>query len=82
MNKKCICIMDKEFGFGPKIGGFLFSVERGHKYEYYIHEGMYNILGDSLRTYYPILSIFFDDVFVDLSELRDKKLTEILKTNI
>ena len=41
-----------------------------------IHDGMYNVSENS-RTYYPILSIFFNPIFVNLTELRNRKLTEL-----
>lgn len=76
MTEKCVCVIDKQFDFGSKMGGFIFSAKKGKIYEYYIYDGMCNVSENS-RIYYPILSIFFNPIFVNLNELRNRKLTEL-----
>ena len=74
--KKCICFKDKEFDFQSKNGGSKLTVYKDEIYEYYyIHDSPIVVDGN---IHYPILSIFFDEVFIDIIKYRRQKLKTIL----
>ena len=84
---KCICLKDKEFDFGSSIGGCKFVAKKNEIYEYYMSNGLsnpfYSIKSKGTECevvgllYYPILGIYFDDVFSDIIEYRNNKLESI-----
>jgi len=76
--KKCICLKDKEFDFQSKNGGSKFTVYKNKIYEYYhIHDSP--IIVDVYH--YPIISIFFNEVFIDTIKYRAKKIKFLLENN-
>lgn len=76
---KAICIKDSEFDFGSKVGGVKFEVKKNEIYEYSTTSFGYSIQ-DKFRSdlEYPILSMYFENSFIDISNHRDLRLNQLL----
>ena len=73
---KYITLIDKVFDYGTNIGGSKLIVKYGEIYDYESYSDWSHLI--CVRSIkYPILEMFFSDVFIDLSDHRDNKLIKL-----